>query len=528
VNRQEMMKALLINPNTIDSFWTFKPSCDFFGAKALLPPLGLMTVAALLPDEWEFRLADLNARSLTQEDWDWADIVMISGMLVQRRGLLDLVKEAKQRGKMTLVGGPYPTSRPKEVLDTGADFLVRGEAENSIPQFLSALRAGDKGGVFENTVKPELTSSPVPRFDLVRLEDYVAMPVQTSRGCPFDCEFCDVVNLYGRKCRYKGADQVIRELEALYRLGWRRTVFISDDNFVGSKGSARAIIDKLIPWMKNHGEPFSFWTQASVQLGQDIELIDLLTEANFETVFVGVETPDDEVLAYNRKYHNIRNPLAESLNNLKKNGLGVVASFVIGFDKEKTGAADRICEFVEENSLPCVMLNMLNVLPNTSLWERLQREGRLLETGSSGGVTAGSLNYVPTRPVEEILDEYVRATNRLYQPSAYLARAYRYHLEMRPTRAALARTRGEMPAQIPPHPWRWKENLRNLKALAQVIWLQGIRPRRRLQFWRQLWSIYRANPSRLTRYLNACGLGENLFVLRELVKRRLKSQTHDN
>lgn len=520
------MRALLVNPQTPHSFWTFKHSCDLFGVKAVIAPLGLVTVAALLPDEWEFRLVDLNTGNLTQQDWDWADAIMISAMLVQREGLLATVAEAKQRAKTVVVGGAYPTSVPNEVLDAGADFLIRGEAENTIPLFLAALREGEKRGVFEQDVKPEMISSPVPRFDLLRLKDYLAMGIQTSRGCPFDCEFCDVVNLYGRKCRYKSADQVIRELEALYQLGWRRDVFICDDNFVGNRGSARAIVDKLIPWMKGHGEPFSFWTQASVQLGNDIELINMLTEANFQTVFVGIETPDEDVLAQNRKYHNISTPLAQSLNNLRKNGLSVVASFVLGFDHEQKGAAYRICEFVEENSIPMVMLNMLNVLPNTSLWDRLQREGRLLETGSSGAVTGGSLNYVPTRPAMEIVEEYVQATNRLYEPSAYLSRTYEYFLEMRPTRAALARARGEtIRAQSPHYRPPLREKLRDLKLLIQLCWREGVRPRYRFQFWRQLWGIYRNNPSRIIRYLNGCGLGENLFRLRELVERRVWSET---
>ena len=339
------MRALLLNPNLPRSLATLEASCKVSGFPALSPPLGLLTVAALLPQEWEFRLVDLNARHLTEADWDWADLVLISGMIIQKAGVLSLVRQAKQRGKTSVVGGPYATSLSHEVLDAGADFLVRGEGELAIPYFLAALEDNQPGGVFQEDRKPEINESPVPRFDLVNLEDYLSMGIQTSRGCPFNCEFCDVINLYGRVPRHKTPDQVLRELETLYRLGWRREVFICDDNFIGNKDQARAILQQLIPWSKNHGEPFAFWTQTSVNLGQDVPLIDLLTEANFSHVLLGVETPETDLLKQAGKYQNLQNPLAESLGNINAHGLSMLASFIIGFDGEKTGTGDRICEF---------------------------------------------------------------------------------------------------------------------------------------------------------------------------------------
>ena len=281
----------------------------------------------------------------------------------------------------------------------------------------------------------------MPRFDLLNLDDYILVGVQTSRGCPFNCEFCDIVNLYGRKPRYKNPDQVLAELETLFNLGWRREVFFCDDNFIGNQTHARAILKKLIPWMEGHGEPFSFWTQVSANLGHNPAMVDLLTEANFGNVFIGVESPDEAVLVGNRKYQNVKDPLGQSLNNISANGLGVVPSFIMGFDQETKGAGDRICAFVEQNNLPLVMLNLLQALPNTALWDRLQEENRLTGAGVTADMVDTTFNFLPTRPAAEIVAEYIRAVDYLYEPSKYLARTYRYFLAMRPTRSAAAEKR---------------------------------------------------------------------------------------
>jgi radical SAM superfamily enzyme YgiQ (UPF0313 family) len=512
------MKTLLLYPKLPYSFWSLKETCTITGRKTLFPPLGLLTAAALLPQDWQFRLVDLNTRALSEADWDWADLVLVSGMIIQQNDILGLVKEAKQRGKISVAGGPYVTSLPDAVLEAGVDFLVRGEGEVAIPYFVAALGQGLRGGVYEEDRKPDMAASPVPRFDLINFADYNDMSIQTSRGCPYDCEFCDIVNLFGRVPRYKSPEQVLRELETLYRLGWRRQVFFSDDNFIGNKDHARAILTRMIPWNKSRGEPFAFWTQTSVNLGQDLTLIDLMTEANFSYVFLGVETPETAILSRSGKYHNLRQPLAESLVTINARGLSQVGSFIIGFDHEKPGAGDRIYEFVEECNIPAVMLNLLEVLPNTRLWNRLAQEGRLLAGQTSGDFFDLSLNYLPTRPRQEILAEYVRALDRIYEPSRYLARAYRYYLNMRPTRRALAGPKGNQAAgnPSPPRPFL-NANGGELLSLANLIWRQGIRPSYRWQFWRQLLGIYRHNPSRLKTYLISCAMGENFFSLRKQI-----------
>jgi len=508
-------KALLINPPYLPSFWSFKSSCEYSGARAIAPPLGLMTVAALLPRDWQLRLVDVNTRPLMESDWLWADLVLLTGMLAQKEGLLALTREAKERGKTVVVGGPYATSLPARVLAAGTDFVVRGEAEDLMDELLAVLQEGKPQKVLERSSKPAMTGSPLPRFDLVRPSSYLLMRIQTSRGCPFNCEFCDVVSLYGRKPRYKQPDQVLAELESLHRLGWRGDVFFADDNFIGNKVHVTAILQKLIPWMKSRGEPFDFWTQASVNLGQDWGLVDLLTLANFKSVIVGVETPDSKLLSTTRKHQNIQNPLDQSLANIMNNGLGVIASFMIGFDGEESGAVDRICAFVERNHIPLVTLNTLQVFPNTALWHRLQKEGRLREEMTTGDMEGGRLNYLPTRPEAEILAEYARGINYLCDPANFLRRAQRFILDMRPTRKALGLEVEENSRPMRENGTSGKKTgIRALPAILKFFWRQGVKADFRGQFWRQLVEVYRRNPSRLGTYLLFCAAGENMYQRR--------------
>ncbi len=512
------MRVLLLNPEMPVSFWTFRQSCELSESKALMPPLGLLTVAALLPQDWEFRLVDLNVDGLTENDWQWADLVMISGMIVQNEGMLDLCGQARLRGKTVVAGGPYVTSVPEALQEAGANFLVLGEGENTIPQFLASLKDGKRSGIFREEEKPDMSTSPVPRFDLLHFKDYVALGVQTSRGCPFNCEFCDIVNLYGRKPRYKTPDQLLTELECILGLGWKSEIFISDDNFIGSKNHARAILHKLIGWMKSHGEPFNFWAQTSIDLGKDPELIDLMTEANFHTVFIGIESPDELVLAGTQKFHNISNALSESVNNIKRNGLSMMASFVLGLDKEERGAGQRLCDFVEQNGIPSVMLNTLQVMPNTALWDRLKSEDRLLEAKTSGQSSGGRFNYIPSRPESEIMEEYLQAVERLYDPAAYLSRAYSYFLEMRPTRHFLAT--GETKSQSN-RDVTFADRMREIRGLFRLLWWQGVISPCRIQFWRQLVGMYKNNPTRLKKYLTCLATGENMLRMRHFFRERL-------
>ncbi len=521
-------RVLLLNPEFSQSFWNLQYLCDLQDAKALTPPLGLLTVAALLPQEWQLRLVDENVRRLTEADWDWAQFVLISAMIVQKKRLQELIQEAKARGKPVVVGGPYPTVMTEETLAWGADIVVRGELENQVAPFLAALQSGQTGVVLESTAKPDLSTSPIPRFDLLRHGDYVVLPIQTSRGCPFDCEFCDVVSLFGRKPRYKTPEQVLAELEAIHRQGPLREIFISDDNFIGNRAQARNLLQHMITWHKSRGEPFSFWTQTSVDLGHHPELIDLMTEANFNTVFIGIESPDEDILRSADKHHNVRHPLIESINTISANGLTVMGSFILGFDNESPGAGDRIAAFVEATNIPHVMLNLLTPLPHTRLWDRLEREGRLRtdriqddwrELDSIGGLLA----FRPTRPEADILSEYLNMWDRLYARSNFLSRTYQYFLAMRPTRAALAQAKGEAPSPHPPNPQsdNLSVSLRQAYRFLRLAWWQGVKPASRRQFWTQLFSLLRRNPTRVYRYLNSCVIGEDMFHLQEVMHQRL-------
>ncbi len=527
------MNVLLLNPATPYSFWSLRETCHLAGVKALAPPLGLLSLAALLPQAWTLRLRDLNVQAVREVDWDFADVVMLTGMIVQREGLFELIAEAKRRGKIVVAGGPFVTSVPEDVRAAGCDLLVQGEGEELVAQLQAAIDAipalaAPHEDIVAST-RPPMEQAPTPRFDLVDLSAYQAISIQTSRGCPFNCEFCDIISLFGRTPRYKTPDQVLTELQALYDMGWRSTVFICDDNFIGNKAHAHALLDAMIPWMKAHGEPFAFFTQASVNLGQDQSLMDKMTEANFADVFIGVESPDDTVLTSMRKQQNIKNPLAESLHNINANGLTVLGSFIIGFDSETPGAGQRIVEFVEKLGLPSVMLNMLQALPNTAMWDRLEEEGRLLPQEDRLGISGWTMNFTPSRPQQEILAEYVAAIDALYTPERFLDRAYRYIMAMRPTRSA-ARKTGDAPAapataaapqpavpkQVP-----FAQKMRDLRGLLRLIWRQGVVPSYRLQFWRQLYGVWRSNPSRLIRYLLICGFGENLFALRRHILREV-------
>lgn len=507
------MRVLLVYPRVPYSFWTFDETLKWEGRKAVMPPLGLMTVAALLPRDWGLRLIDQNVEEITESSWDWAEIVMISGMIVQAEAMLCLTNEARRRGKTVVAGGPYPSLVPDELLAAGADFVVKGEAETALPLWLEALASGETGMIIQEPSKPDMTTSPIPRFDLVRLKAYAVMPIQTSRGCPYNCEFCDISDLYGRKPRHKDPEQIVAELETLFWLSWRHEIFFSDDNFIGSKQRARALLTALIPWMKAHGEPFSFWTQTSVELGQDRELIDLMTAANFGPVFIGIESLEEEVLETAGKHQNLKNPVTESIRNINANGLEIVGSFIIGLDHERKGADERIRSFVEHTNIPFVLLNILQALPNTDLWRRLKRENRVLEERSDGLSTGGRLNFVPTRPAAEITEEYLRLTDSLYEPSAFLQRSYRYYMRMRPTRRAMG-VKTESSDSFVFRKAPFSDKLRDLKCLLILLWRQGIVSKTRVRFWRQLIGMYRANPSRLTQYLVSLYLGENLFRLR--------------
>ncbi|MEB3230200.1 MAG: B12-binding domain-containing radical SAM protein [Leptolyngbyaceae bacterium] len=522
------MKALLIYPIFPKSFWSFEKTLDLVGRKAMLPPLGLITVAALLPDEWEMRLVDRNVTELTEADWEWADLAIISGMIVQRGDFIAMVKEAKRRHVPVAVGGPYATSMHEELEAAGADYLVLDEGEITIPLFLEALNSGKPSGIFRATEKPDVTTTPIPRFELLDFEAYSEMAVQFSRGCPFQCEFCDIIVLYGRKPRTKEPAQMIAELERLYELGWRRSIFMVDDNFIGNKRNVKRLLREMIPWMEAKGYPFSFDTEASVDLAQDQELMDLMTAAGFGAVFLGIETPDEDSLAVTKKFQNTRDPLADSINKIISSGLRVMAGFIIGFDGEKAGAGQRIVDFVEKTTIPTAIYSMLQALPDTALWHRLEKEGRLMK--GVGNINQTTLmNFVPTRPLEEITREYVDGFMQLYDPVKFLDRTYRHYriLGTAPCHAERRRKRQlyqqnnpqtQQPAKAKSIDWK------TIRALLTIAWRQGVVRETRVKFWVYLWEMYQHNRGGIPSYLGVCAQIEHFLEYRELVKQNIEVQ----
>ena len=503
---------------------SFSHSCDNMGAQSFAPPLGLITVAALLPDDWEVRLVDLNCSELSEDDWSWADTVLLSGMLLQGPGLLALLREARERGKFMACGGPYVSSVPGPALEAGADVLVRGEAESVRDEILEAITARRSGVVIEASTKPDVTTSPTPRFDLLNLSNYLTMSIQTSRGCPFECEFCDVVHLYGRKMRYKSPEQVSNELQALYDLGWAGLIFVSDDNFIGSRTNVRAILKEMATWSKSHGQPFGFTTQASLNLAKDPELIDLMTDANFSYVLIGVESPDKSVLEHNRKMQNVENPIIESLRTINAKGLIVIASFVIGFDGEEKGVDERISALLDEAGTGLAFVNLLQAMPNTRLWNRLESEGRLRPQVTSGETLASQMNFIPSRPVAEIMGEWAETWKKLYEPGRCFGRIVDGFLTMRPTRAAMG-IRTEIPTVTTTLTFREKltRTVKDLRIFSNLIRLLGLRQPTASHFWKNALMVRKKNPSRLVQYFMSCSFAANLFLLRDEIQNRAKA-----
>ncbi len=423
-----LMVFPLFNAN---SFWNYQDTCDMVGVKYPQAPLGLLTVAAMLPPSWTVRLVNRNTEDLTEGDLAWADMVMTGGMLVQQWDTLAIVDLAHRHGKVVVVGGPGVTSTPD--FYARADFRVVGEAEGILDRFVEAWRAGARSGTFEAVkFKADVTTSPVPRYDLLTFSDYLHVGVQFSRGCPFTCEFCDIIELYGRAPRTKTAPQVLAELDRLHALGYRGHIDFVDDNLIGNKKAVKAFLPHLKAWQEAHGYPFEFSTEASVNLADDLELLHLMRDANFFAVFVGIESPDPETLVQMQKKQNTRRSLSESIHRIYEAGLFVIGGFIVGFDTERDRIAGAMVHLIEEASIPVAMVGLLYALPNTQLTRRLTREGRLFAAEQSEGdgevegdqCTAG-LNFVTKRPRRDALDDYRSVLAAVYAPEAFFGRVRR-------------------------------------------------------------------------------------------------------
>jgi radical SAM superfamily enzyme YgiQ (UPF0313 family) len=422
--------VLLVYPRfAAATFWNFSTTCELMGARYPSAPLGLITVAALLPQSWNIRLVDRNAEELTGSDLDWADLVMTGGMLAQHNDLLEVIRIAQQHGKPIAVGGPGPTSVPDAYCH--ADVQVLGEAEGIIDKFIAAWESGARKGIFQaEKFQADVTKSPTPRFDLLNFGYYLHIGVQFSRGCPFTCEFCDIIELYGRVPRMKTTPQMLAELDELYRLGYRGHVDFVDDNLIGNKKAVKAFLPHLAQWLDAHDCPFEFTTEASLNLADDPELLRLMNEANFVGIFTGIESPDPETLNLMRKKQNTRRSIPESIHRIYAAGMFVTAGFIVGFDSEKPGMAEAMIELIEEAAIPIAMVGLLYALPNTQLARRLIKEGRLHQLpeiipAGYGDQCLLGLNFDTVRPQREVLTDYQHILRKIYEPAAFAGRLRR-------------------------------------------------------------------------------------------------------
>jgi radical SAM superfamily enzyme YgiQ (UPF0313 family) len=469
----EIMKILLVYPKYPDTFWSLKHALKFISKRATHPPLGLLTVAALLPKEWDKKLVDMNVTPLGDTDIEWADLVFISAMSIQKTSVEEVIGRCKSLGVGVVAGGPLFTTDREEF--KGIDHLVLNEAEITLPPFLRDLENGCAKRLYASREFADLAHTPVPLWELIDMKKYATMSIQYSRGCPFNCEFCDIAVLYGHKVRTKRKDPLLAELESLYAHGWRGDVFFVDDNFIGSRRALKAeILPAMIEWMEQRKHPFSFNTEASVDLADDERLTQLMVTAGFTSVFVGIETPNEESLAECNKLQNKNRDLIGSVKKLQRSGLYVTGGFIVGFDNDPPSIFERLIAFIQESGIVTAMVGLLNAPRGTALYQRLLEEGRLLKD-ISGDNTDSTINFVPKMDYQKLIKGYERIINRIYSPGPYYDRVVRLLREYKPVRRKAFHFR-----------------FNHLSALFKSIFVLGIRDKERGYYWRLfLWSLFK-------------------------------------
>lgn len=490
-----MKNALLIYPEFSPfGFWNYKEVCKLVGSKYPAAPLGMITLAALLPKEWNIRLIDMNITQLYDSDIDWADLVFVGGMLSQQVGFLKLIDRVHARAKKVVSGGPDPTSQPE--IYKGSDYLVLGEAEDTIQPFLNDLQEGAKSGVyFPSGNKPDLITSPVPRFDLLSLDDYLMIGIQFSRGCPYNCEFCDIIELYGRVPRTKAPQQILNELSVLYDLGYRGHIDFVDDNFIGHKGKVKQALRALRTWSQAHNYPFFFSTEASINLADDEDLLGLMQDLDFRYVFVGFESMSEEVLLSNQKMQNLNRKLYDDLHKIYKYGMIVNGGYIVGFDNETIETTRLIAHSIEQNKICMAMVGLLYALPGTQLARRLKQEKRLsehtnlLDPGNLDNIdqATSGLNFDTQRPRQEIIDDFVFILKEIYNGKRYFNRCLRLGLVLKVSRK---------------YQPSFSKKLNTIHALFRLIRQLGFWPSTAYYFWRNILILLLVRPSAIEEVVN--------------------------
>ena len=470
------MNALLVYPAYPDTFWSFKSILSFVSKKAAFPPLGLLTVAAMLPVEWEKRLVDTNVAPLGNADLEWADVVLISAMMVQLPSARKIMKRAREADKIVIAGGPAFRSHLEQFPD--ADHFIIGEAETVMPEFLHDFQKGVAKKHYTSSEHPDLALTPIPAWNLLRMKDYISMSVQYSRGCPFDCEFCDIVAMNGRRPRVKNPDQMMREIQSLYDAGWRESVFIVDDNFIGNIVRVKEFLPRLAKWQRLHHYPFKLMTEASVNLAQDDELMEMMSAANFHKVFIGIETPSTESLVECGKKQNVTADFSSAIRHIHQHGMQVMGGFIVGFDNDTSSIFGQQFRFIQEIGVVTAMIGVLNAMPHTRLWSRLKSEGRLLGE-LSGENTDACLNFDPRMGGEALLDGYKKLVGELYSPRKYYDRISTFLSSYAPTaRGKMVRT--------------------DVQAFLKSIWAVGIASPARILYWKLVLKTLLTKPKALS------------------------------
>lgn len=425
------MNILLVYPRVSETFWSFRHALHVVQRKAAFPPLGALTVGAMLPSAWNKRLVDMNVNNLKDEDILWADYVFISAMMAQKDSARSTIDRCRKLGIKTVGGGPLFHSYREEFSDV--DHLVLGEGEVGIRELVEDFQKGIPKKLYRSDEHPPLDNIPVPLWDLINLNDYASMSIQYSRGCPFNCEFCDIIVMNGRVPRCKTEAQIVAELEALAQRGWRGNVFIVDDNFIGNKKKVKDLLRRIISWQKDRKRRFNFYTEASVDLAEDPELMNLMVAAGFNKVFLGLETPSEESLKECGKAQNLRRSLAESVRIIQNHGLAVMGGFIIGFDNDPPDIFQKQVNFIQKNGIVTAMIGLLTAIPGTRLHKRLEEEGRLLFKASGDNTDiSGSLNFVPRMDREQIVRGYQWVMNTIYSPEMFYRRVLAFLRHYRP------------------------------------------------------------------------------------------------
>ncbi|GMU95753.1 B12-binding domain-containing radical SAM protein [Ignavibacterium album] len=473
------MKILLVYPETPPTYWSFKDALKFISKKAAEPPLGLITVAAMLPKDWEKKLIDMNVSKLKDEDLLWADYVFIGAMNVHLNSFREIVRRCNKLGIKVVAGGPLATTQFDDLL--GVDHFILNEAEITLPMFLEDLEKGSPKQVYQSDEFPDISLTPVPLFELLDIKKYASMSVQYSRGCPYDCEFCSITMLNGRKPRTKSAEQFIRELNCLLELGYKGSISVVDDNFIGNKRKLKdEFLPALINWSREHNYIYNFITEVSINLADDDELMSMMIEAGFNSVFVGIETPNSDSLAECGKSQNLRRNLVDSVKKLQRAGFIVSGGFIVGFDNDTEKVFDEQFQFIQQSGITNAMVGLLNAPTGTKLYKRMKSEGRLLDMFSGNNMDA-SINFIPKMNYKTLIRGYSNLLHSIYSQKEYFRRVYEFLSEYRK-----------------PEWQSGKISLREIKAFLRLLWLLGIVERGKKYFWKLLFLTVFKYPEKFT------------------------------